>query len=379
LSLGAKGFRPFFLLGAVFGAAIVPLWLLVFTGQLTVRGPLQGIVWHGHEMIHGFTVAIIAGFLLTAVGNWTQRETVVGPALHVLALVWLAGRLAMLFLPGWPASVVDLAFLPALAVGIARPLVAAKNTRNAAFPMLLLALWATNLATHLDAAGLWLGAGVLANRVAVYLVAVIILVVTGRVVPMFTRNATGVPEIGNVRALDWTATIATGALAALQLWPAGPVHAVVAGIAGAATLGRTWRWGTRHTFGQPLLWVLHAGHALVGVGLLLTALQALIGGPPSAPLHAVTAGGIGALTLGMMARVALGHTGRPLRVGTPMAVAFGAIVLAALVRVFAPWLLPGSLIPALWVAAALWSAGFVAYAAIYAPWLVAPRPDGKPG
>ncbi|MFZ5479565.1 MAG: NnrS family protein, partial [Myxococcota bacterium] len=329
MTLLAKGFRPFFLLAAVFGAAIVPLWLLALAGWFIPAGPLVGVHWHAHEMIHGFTVAVLAGFLLTAVGNWTGRETATGKRLGGLALGWLAGRVALLVVPGWAATVVDLAFLPALAAVIAGPIWRAKNYRNAAFPVLLLVLWAANLAAHLDAHGVLPGAAATANRAAVHVVVVIILVVTGRIVPMFTRNATGAAEIRSLPALDRVAIGATGALAVAQLVPgAGVVEAALAGVAAVAVAGRAWGWGARHTLRDPLLWVLHAGHGWVAVGLALHALAARDLVPRALALHALTAGSIGMLTLGMMARVALGHTGRPIRARPVMGVAFAALLVA---------------------------------------------------
>lgn len=379
LVLTAKGFRPFFLLGGLFAAAIVPLWLLVLTGRFAPAGPLTGMVWHAHEMLYGFTVAIVAGFLLTAVGNWTQRETVVGPWLAALTMLWAAGRVALLAMPGWGASVVDLAFLPALAIGVGRPLWLSGNRRNAAFPVLLALLWGANLAVHLDAHGVWPGVAVAANRFAVHLVVVIILVVAGRIVPMFTRNTTGVATIRSLPALDWTAIVGTATVAALQWRPDSPLLPVAAGIAAIAVAGRAWHWGARHTLREPLLWVLHVGHAWIAVGLALQALAPVVPIAPSLALHAITVGAIGMLTLGMMARVSLGHTGRPLRIRPAVGVAFAALLLVALVRVLGPLLAPALTVQWLWVSGLLWAAAFGAYTVVYTPILLAPRPDGRPG
>lgn len=372
----AKGFRPFFLLAAAFAAAVVPYWLLAFTGRAPVAGPLLGIVWHGHEMVYGFAVAVVAGFLLTAVTNWTQRETATGGLLLGLAALWLAGRVALLVVPGWVGSVVDLLFLPALAVVIARPIVAARSRRNYGFPALLLALAGANLAVHLDAHGVLPGTAIPADRVAVSLVVVIVLVVTGRIVPLFTRNTTGRAEIHNLRALDLTAIAAALVVAALQPFPAAaPVLPAAQGVAAVAVFGRMVPWGTRYVAREPLLWVLHVGHAFVGVGFALGAL----GAPLSVALHATTVGGFGVLILGMMARVALGHTGRPLRVAPAVTLAFVALVGAALVRVVGPLLAPALSVTWFWLAAGAWSLGFTIYAVVYLPILTRPRPDGKAG
>lgn len=377
--LGAKGFRSFFVLAGVQAALVVPLWLLVWTGRLALRGPLQGIIWHGHEMVHGFSVAVIAGFLLTAVGNWTGRETVTGPALVALATLWALARLALVLVPGWPGAALDLAFLPLLALALARPILATNNRRNIKFLLILAALWLANLGVWLDVAGVLPGLAVRADRAAVYLIAVIILVMAGRVVPMFTRNATGVTSLRNLAGLDAVAIGATAVVAALQLWPLPAVEPWIAGLAGVATLGRMATWGTVHTTRQPLLWVLHLGHAAVGIGLCMLALQPWLVPVGSLPLHALTVGGIGLVTLGMMARVSLGHTGRPLAAGAAMTVSFLCVVAAVLVRVLGPWVLPAQLTTMLWIAALLWGGGFAIFTARYLPVLLAPRVDGKAG
>lgn len=389
MAFTAKGFRPFFLLGALFAVAIVPLWVMTLTGRFTPAGPLSGVVWHAHEMLYGYTAAILAGFLLTAVGNWTSRETAVGPWLGALAALWLAGRVAMLAIPGWFGSALDLAFLPVVAFAVARPLWLASRRdapgggsvqlHNVAFPVTLLLLWTGNLAVHLDAHGVWPGVATNANRFAVHVVVVVILLVTGRIVPAFTRNATGAAGIRNVRALDITAVVAAAVVAALQWQPASPVLPIAAGIAAVAVAARTWHWGLRHTLRDPLLWVLHAGHAWVAVGLGLEAIGPFVPLAPSLALHALTAGSIGMLTLGMMARVALGHTGRPLRVAAPVAVAFAAVLGAALLRVIGPLWAPERTLDFLWLSAFAWAAAFAVYVVVYTPILVSPRPDGRPG
>ncbi|MFT4626437.1 MAG: hypothetical protein ACI8PZ_005114 [Myxococcota bacterium] len=376
--LGAKGFRPFFLLAGLFAVAVVPLWVWSLVGGPAPRGVLRGVTWHAHEMIFGFTVAVIAGFLLTAVENWTQRPTLRGPYLLAVAGIWLAARVG-LWWPGWVGPGLDLLVLPLVAVGIGRPLWATRNVRNLPFIALLGGLWLADVAVYLDAAGLVPDSAAVAHRVAVHVIAVIILVVAGRVVPMFTRNATGDDRVHRTVALDRLAIGATLALAALQLWPATTLTAGVAGVAGVATLARMWGWQSPGVFTRPLLWVLHLGHASVGLGLGLSALPAMGISLGSAALHLITVGGIGLLTLGMMARVSLGHTGRPVRVGPAAGLAFAAVGLAAVSRVLGPWLHPVQATAWLWTAAALWSVGFSLFVVLYSRILVSPRADGRPG
>ena len=205
-ALLAKGFRPFFLAASVYAVAIVPAWLLIRSGILPGPAYLDPMSWHAHEMVFGFGVAVNAGFLLTAVGNWTQRETAVGWPLAMLFGLWALGRVAMATggaLPRWVAAGVDLAFLPVLGFVLSRPIVAAKNWRNLVMVGAVAALASANLAAHLEALGL-VGAGVArrANLAGIDLIVLLILLIAGRVFPMFTRNATGVDSIRSHPRLD---------------------------------------------------------------------------------------------------------------------------------------------------------------------------------
>lgn len=379
-----KGFRPFFLLAAGWAAVALPVWLAVLEGHLSPGTYLAGPFWHAHEMLFGFTVAVVAGFLLTAIANWTQRETVIGWPLGALALLWLLGRAAMLVADHLPvplAALCDLAFLPALAFACGRPVMVTENRRNYQFIAMLVALFAVNLAMHLGALGIvpaWIRQG---GWVGVDLYIVMILVMTGRIVPMFTRNATRADGIVNSVVFDQLAV--GGMVGVLLLDAVGAPEAVVAPVAAATAIavsGRMWRWGTRHTLRHPLLWILHAGHAWVAIGLGLRALALAVpavGG--TIALHALTVGAIGSLTLGMMARVAMGHTGRLLAVPPIVAVAFGMMVMAATVRVVAPLFGLAAYLPAMIVSGLLFAAAFAIYLWVYTPILLSPRPDGRPG
>jgi uncharacterized protein involved in response to NO len=384
-AIAAKGFRPFFLLAAVFAASIVPLWMLVVTGFVRPVDYLEPASWHAHEMVFGYAVAVVAGFLLTAVGNWTQRETLVGPPLLALAALWVLGRVAMTLagaLPRGLTAALDLAFLPVLIAALARPLVASRNHRNFVMLAVLGALFAANVFVHLEALGLAPpGTARHACLVGIDVLVLVILIIAGRVFPMFTRNATGVSAIRSIRSLDVLAIASMVVLTLLDVVAPRPaVTAVAAGVVGALSLARAARWGSRHTVRHPLLWILHAGYGWMVLGLLLRALAGFFPAvPASFATHALTVGAIGALTLGMMARVALGHTGRALAVARPVAWAFGAITLAAVARAIVPLLAPGWTLAALVAAATLWSMAFALYVIFYARVLVAPRVDGKPG
>lgn len=385
LGLARKGFRPFFLLAAAFACAIVPLWIMVVAGVVRPGAYLDAPSWHAHEMVFGFAVAVIAGFLLTAVGNWTQRETLVGRPLLALAALWVAGRVVMaapgLFPRGIPA-VIDLAFLPVLVVVLARPLVAAKNRRNFVMLAILGALFAANVAVHLGALGvLSPGAAKSACLVGIDVVTLVVVIIAGRVFPMFTKNATGVETIQSIPALDIAAAAAMALLTVVSLFgrdgALASALAVAAGLLGAA---RAARWTTVRAARIPLVWILHTGYAWLCLGLLLRGVAGFVPViPASVATHMVTVGGLGSLTLGMMARVSLGHTGRPLEPPAPVVGAFWLVTAAAFVRVAVPLVMPGQYLHGLVVAAALWACAFLLYVVAYARLLWSPRLDGKPG
>lgn len=378
-ALGRKGFRPFFLLSAAFAATVVPLWMLALLGAFSPGAYLDPIAWHAHEMVFGFSVAVIAGFLLTAVGNWTQRETLVGWPLMGLGGVWLLGRAGFLasdHLPRWAPAVLDLAFLPALGVVLARPLIATRNRRNFVMLAVLAALWLADLSIHLDALGEapgWRRRGVLS---AVDVVVLLIVIVAGRVVPMFTKNGTGVQTVHGSPRLDAAAAASTALLAVLMAaLPSSPVTRVVAGVAAVATAARAVPWMTPKVLRVPLLWVLHIGYAWIPIGFALRA----FGAPEALATHALTIGAIGGVTLGMMARVGLGHSGRPLQVRWPMVLSFALLALAALVRVAGGLLFASSYRATLFAAGTLWTVAFAILLVVYAPIFATPRADGKPG
>jgi uncharacterized protein involved in response to NO len=382
----AKGFRPFFALAALHAIVVVPLWLAILQGKVLPGSCLDPAVWHAHEMLGGFVTAVVAGFLLTAVGNWTQRETAVGGWLAALVVLWLAGRAAMLLasaLPRGVAALVDLAFLPALGFGLARPLLVTHNRRNYVVLGVLAALFAAGVTVHLDALGLVpLGSARRANLASVDLIVLLISLIAGRTFPMFTRNATGAQEIRSIPWLD-RACVGTMALlvvadAALPDYPR--FGAILAATAALLAACRAVHWGARHSFREPLLWILHVGYGWLVLGLLLRGVAGIFGATiGSAATHALTLGAIGSLTLGMMARVALGHTGRLLVAPAPMTPAFVAITLAALARVLVPLLAPSWYHASLFAAGLFWTLAFARYLASYTPMLLRARVDGKPG
>lgn len=380
----AKGFRPFFLLAAMFAASILPLWLAVLAGWISVGGYLDPTTWHAHEVLYGFAGAVIAGFLLTAVGNWTKRETAVGFPLLALVLLWLAGRFSMQFahrLPLGVAAAIDVAFFPALGVVLARPLIASANRRQFVMLAVLGLLTLANAAIHLDALGVLPYVRRQALVFSVDVVVLLCLVIAGRVFPMFTRNATGAEWISSYPKLDAAAILGMAVLAFADAFaPAHRYGAVWAGIVAFLAAARAIRWGALQSLRHPLLWILHLGYAWIVVGLALRAMAGWTNAvAPAAALHALTVGGIGCLTLGMMARVSLGHTGRLLEAPRSAIVAFVLLGVAAAVRVVMPMLAPRFYMASLVVAGSLWATAFALFLVGYGRILTSPRVDGKAG
>jgi uncharacterized protein involved in response to NO len=377
-------FRPFFLAASLAAVVLMLAWLAA------LRGWIGGdVAWHAHEMAFGFAAAVIAGFLLTAVPNWTGEPRLGRAALASLVALWLAGRLA-----AWPAlashtgalgRALDLAFLPALALAVAAPILRTRNRRNFGVPVILLALAAVHGLAHAERAPDWVARwGVVAPRASVHAIALLVVVIGGRVTPAFTRNA--LQGRAAVRAPDARdpVAIASAALALLlaSLAAAPPALVAAAGaLAAAANALRMRGWATPATRRDPLLWILHAGYAWLVAGFGLTAVAAAAPGlvAPTAALHAFSAGAIGTYVMGMMSRVALGHTGRPLALPRAMLAAYAAVLLAGAARVAIPLLAPTAMALAWQVAGALWCVAFALYACVYFPILTSPRPDGRPG
>ena len=379
-ALFALGFRPFFLGAGLAGVVLLALWLAQWSGALPANGYYGAIGWHGHEMLFGYTGAAIAGFLLTAVRNWTGVNTPKGMPLALLALLWLAGRVLPFFdLPGALIAAVDLAFLPAVMAGLARPLFSGQNKINRVMLLFLAAMTGANLIVHLDANGVLTGWGLRGLHLMLYLVLFLLLMISGRVLPFFTEAA--LPGFRSRRRawVEKATFLLAGALAAASLATDPVWTGIAALLLGGVQAVRLSGWYTPRIFGIPILWVLHSGYVWIIAGLLLTGLAGFGLFPPNLALHGLTVGAIGIFTLGMMARVSLGHTGRMMRSAIPVNVAFVLLNLAVVLRVFGPVALPERY--ALWVhvAGGLWIAAFSLFTWVYAPILIRPRVDGRPG
>ncbi|HVJ24675.1 MAG TPA: NnrS family protein [Burkholderiales bacterium] len=355
----SAGFRPFFLGAAAWAAIAVPVWLAAYVHGYALRG-MPALFWHGHEMVYGFGLAAVAGFLLTAIPNWTGRLPVRGLPLALLAALWLAGRIAML-VPG--AALLDLAFAAALIVVVARELIAGRNWRNLPMLIALALLFASNLLFHLGIyAGLRLGIATLLMLIAL---------VGGRIVPSFTRNwlAKQAPRTrlpAPESAFDRGALLVT--LAALGAWvfSLAPWLLVAAGIALAVRLAR---WRGYATLREPLLFILHVGYAWLALGMILLGLEV------PAALHALTVGAVGTMTLAVMTRASLGHSGRALVADGATRAIYVLITLAALLRVLSP-LAGAQTVLVTSLAGLAWSAAFATFALHYGRFLVSSQRSG---
>lgn len=374
------GFRPFYLGAAAYGMLAVPLWIAVLLGQVSLNLTVSPLLWHAHEMLFGFTVAVIVGFLLTAGKAWTGLATPRGAVLAALAGLWLAARLAAVFAPYVVYAVLDLLLLPLVAAFLIAVLLRAGNRRNLPLGAILLLLAVANAAFHAAVMGLVEVAPVRALHAGLALVVMIECVIAGRVIPAFTMSALPGVQLKAPRALE-QATLAATALG-LALWVLAPPNAFTAATLGAAGLlhaQRLWRWQPLRTRARPILWVLHAAYAWLPVGLVLLALSQIGAVGVSAGIHALAVGATGGLIIGMITRTARGHTGRPLRVSRLEVAAYLLVAGAAVARVLLPLLAP-QLLVVWWVAAAAaWGLAFALYLFVFTPWLLAARLDGKDG
>lgn len=381
------GFRPFFLMGAAYAA----LAMLVWVGWFWVAGrapfpladDLPPHLWHAHEMLFGYALAVIGGFFLTAVPNWTGRAPVQGAPLALLAGAWLAGRIAVWSSGALPAAVVaalDLAFQPLLLAYLVQALAAGGIRKNFVFLPIGAALAAGNLLFHLDRLGLAPGLAATGHALALDTAVLLIAVVGGRIVPAFTTNA--LHRKGETRLpVRWpllneaSIVLVLAVLVADLVDPGGLAPGAAAALAAVANGARLAGWRSLKTLDEPILWIIHAGFAWLVAGLALKA-WALLGGqiPELAASHALAAGAIGSMTLGVMSRASLGHTGRALAAPPAIVGAYVLVNLAAAVRVAGLAWLPSWHVETVVVSGLLWSAAFLLFAVTFLPILVRPRP-----
>lgn len=373
------GFRPFFLGAGLFAIAAMVAWVGALAWGWPVGGDLYGpIAWHGHEMLFGYASAALAGFMLTAIPNWTGRLPVAGPKLALLALLWLGGRLAMAqpdALGPWGAAVVDVAFPLALAGIAAREVIAGRNWKNLKIVVALAGLTLFDIGFH----AMVLTGGDVTPLLRLALSALIVLIglVGGRIVPSFTRNWLSREGAAKLPApfgrVDMAAMVLlVSAMALWSLWPEGVATAALAGLAALVNICRLARWRGWATADEPLVLVLHMGWAGVPAGLVAIAAAALGLLSAAGALHVLTVWGVGLMTLAVMTRASLGHTGRKLTASASTSLAYLLLLLAALIRPFAE--MAGEQYHTLLsVAGGAWIAAFALYCAEYGPMLLTPK------
>ena len=373
-------FRPFYLGAALLAAVIVPLWAAVFLGATTWVPTPSPLLWHAHEMLFGFAIAVIVGFLMTAGKTWTGLATPRGPVLGFLILLWLSARVASLIAPYAAFAVLDLALLPIVGFIFLRLLIRSKNWRNVPLALILLLLSLVNLTFHLSATGTIDLAPMNSLYAGLGFIVMIECVMAGRVVPFFTTSAIAGLKIDAIPWLERSALAATaiGLVLWVAEWHSGLATTALA-LAFALNLVRQMRWHPLATRSRPILWILHLSYLWLTLGLGLLALAQAGWVPVSIGVHALGVGATGGLILGMMTRTARGHTGRPLTTDAPEILAYVLIMIAAALRVVLPTLAPSLYAYALVAAAGAWSAAFLIYLWQYTPWLVSARPDGKDG
>jgi len=378
-------FRLFFLCVGLYGVLVVLAWMFYLFGPHVLPLGWSPLHWHSHEMLFGLISAAIAGFILTAVCNWTGAAPLKGNKLMLLGGLWLAGRIAFWlagWLPLWLVMLLDVVFLPALGLLLLRVLIAHGNTRNLLLGGIILALASANILMHIGfitGATSWLKHG---EMLALNLISLIMAVIGGRIIPMFTGNwlrnhmATSQPLVHPL--LDKACLLSLALLIPADILGQQALTGALALLAFALNAGRWLGWKGWHTWPEPLLWILHVGYGWLVISLLLKGLASFDLVPPSASLHALGTGAMGTLVLGVMTRVALGHTGRPLQLPHFAWLIYAAISLAALCRVSAAlgWI---DYRIGLMLTATGWCIAFALFVVLYWPILSRPRVDGRAG
>jgi uncharacterized protein involved in response to NO len=383
-SVWSRGFRPFFLGATACATVSMLVWLAVYRYGLPLD--FNGITpsqWHAHEMIFGYAIAVIAGFLLTAAWNWTGQRTASGAPLALIFIAWAIGRILMLSGTGllWWAAAADFVFMLGLTFAIARPILRERQKRQAPILLILLLLTAANMAFYLGAAG-WIPRGAdYGVRGGLYLVLGLVLLMGARVIPFFTERGVGYEvRLRRQRWNDITSAVLFPLFALSEL--SLPGHLLGALLAAALMILNSLRVSGWHTLGiwrKPLLWGLFGSFLMINLGFLLRAFMAVTAIPDSLPTHAFTVGGIGLVTLSMMTRVTLGHTGRNVHQSPPavMLVLLG-MVLAGFIRVFLPLVDVTHYATWITLSACAWVLSFLMFLVFFGPILLRPRADAKP-
>lgn len=371
------GFRPFYFLASLFAIVSIPLWLMSYYRVLQHNG--VNVVWHMHEMVFGFAVAVIIGFLFTAARNWTGLWTPRGRVLAAFALLWMAGRFAMLTGQAVTATLLDLPFIPAAAFVLFRVIYRSGKLRNLRLVGVLALLSLCNLCYHLAALGLTDFDTTKPLHASLLVLIIMCTVMGARVIPGFTANATLTKTVSHpktdVLALCLMAACFVSWVASAQ----GVITSTLCFLGAACHLFRMRDWNTLKTARHPLLWILHLSYAWIGIGTCLLGLASLGLASASSALHAMSIGAMGSLVIGMITRTTRGHTGQMMVTTLPDVFVFTSIQLAAVFRLSANYVAADMRSFCLIASAALWSVAFLGYLTKYAPLLFRPRIDGRPG
>jgi len=379
-SLFTLGFRPFFLLASIFSLLIISLSLVQFSGGIKLSSYYTLIDWHAHEMLFGYTVAVIAGFLFTAVGNWTGIKIISGWQLILASFVFVVGRLSPLVndLPHWFIALSDLAFIPLLALIISVPIIRAKQWSNFVFVPLLLSMALANLCVHLSLLGVIYLPNMMGNQVMLYLVVILIVIMSGRVIPFFTERG-----IKGVKTKKWNWIERLSLLSIILLVVSDivlddkTITAYVAFLAALVHGIRLFGWYSNNIWQVPLVWILHIAYSWFIVGFIIQSIAIFNINESQLAYHALTVGGIGIMTLGMMTRVSLGHTGREMKINNWLLISFMLINIAVVIRVIVPLLFQGDYLLLIQIAGGLWIVSFLIFLWVFVPIWIRPRIDGR--
>ena len=385
------GFRIFFISAALYAALSLILWIdeiAGVTGFLGTTSVLPGSLWHAHEIVFGFIIAVVCGFLTTAVPVWAGTERIRGAELVFLFVLWITGRLAVLFsefIPVLFAAAIDLAFIPAVAVIIAKPLIREKVWRNLGFIPMLLLIATGNLLIWMEMLAVPGASATTGINLSIGLLVLMTVLIGGRVLPVFTGNwlkrhgedpiEPAAPIIGKLTVLMTAVAVLANAFS-----PFETINSILQMIAGVLILIRLVPWKGMKTLSDPIMWILHAGYLFLGLGLLFEGAVFFFEDIPEILTnHILTIGGLGIMIYGMMSRIALGHTGRPLKVRPLITFSYFLILFSLLARVLPPLVLPELEDFALSLSGLSWIAAWIFYLVIYVPILTSPRADGKAG
>jgi len=387
IPLFALAFRPLFLFGSLFSVLAIGWWTHFWLNPNDWIPYGGHIWWHSHEMLFGFGIAIVTGFLLTAVRNWTGVAGISNLPLATLVILWLAGRIVISFgshLPWWAILSIDVSYLLFAAIALAYPIIKVKQWRNLMFIPILVTLGLLNAISHWSVNANQPEIGLKIIHTTILLFVLIIAIIGGRVMPMFTANGAGCKKLAPIRWLEIVSIVSILAMITVALVGFNEVEPKIlfsiSAIAAISNAIRFSRWGIQNTWSIPLLWSLHLSYIFIPIGFTLLAFYSMGWvNNLSAVLHTFTIGAIGGMILSMISRVSLGHTGRPLKAPKLLSIAYAVMLIATLIRIITPILLPDFYSLSIGLSGLLWTLAFIFFVIVYAPMLLTRRADGRPG